>query len=149
MDGLREILAVLLRIPVCRLVYWACGAAVELEALLSEARPDGLDVLMRLFGGLAQQEPCGCEGPVDLIYPSPGKCAINKPGEPPSIFTADGTVMRIRWGYRQTDGSLGRDPDPTKGQADRVPEDREGPVPVSGETVMGVEVAEDRTLKPG
>jgi hypothetical protein len=139
-NGLNEILVQLRRIPVCRLVYWACDAAVELKV----TEGSGVDVLMKAFGALAQQEPCGCEDPVELIHPTPGKCAITRPGAPLQIFTADGLVRRLRYGYRQSDGSLSRDPDPSDPQPTRAPQDRDGATE-SG-SVLGVPVESDPSL---
>ncbi|MGH8470098.1 MAG: hypothetical protein ACREX3_15055 [Gammaproteobacteria bacterium] len=139
-DALQEILVQLRRVPVCRLIYWACNAAVELDV----REGAGIDVLMKAFGALAQQEPCGCDNPVELIHPTPGRCAITRPGVPLRIFTADGLVRRIRYGYRLSDGSLSRDPDPGDPQPTRAPQDRDGATE-SG-SVLGVPVESDPSL---
>ncbi len=138
-DRLREIFD-LLQIPVCRVVWWACDAAVSLDV----ERNGATDVLMRILGSLARCEPCGCGTPVELLWPTAGRCYLADEGAASVPQTNDGEVHRARWGYRQPDGSLGLDPPPGDPHPSPEPPDREPPYgqePESGGGhVLGVPV---------
>ena len=119
--GLLEILVHEKRIPVCKLVYWACNAAVDLD--VSEGH--WMDILMKAMGGMnREQDDCPCPGPVELIWPTPGRCYLD-PFEGDRLETNDGNVNRMRWGYRHQDGQLYREPDPNNPQPTRNPGRRE------------------------
>jgi hypothetical protein len=130
-----------IRVPVCRIIWWACNAAVALEV-----DPPGAwtDSFMMRMGGLIQCTPCGCVNPIELIWPTAGKCYINGPGQPIAAQTNSGKVHRLRWGYRQPDGSLSPRPDPNDPQPTRWPNDRDPPhgqpTPRVNGTVMGLGV---------
>jgi hypothetical protein len=129
-----------LQVPVCRVVWWSCNAAVSLDV----ERDGATDFLMRILGSLARCAPCGCGGPVELIWPTEGRCYLTDEGAASVPQTNDGKVHRARWGYRQPDGSLGLDPPPGDPHPSPEPPDREPPygeAPETGEgRVLGVPV---------
>lgn len=131
-----------IRVPVCRVVWWACNAGVALEVSLGE----WTDSFMKAMGGLAYCRPCGCDHPIELIWPTAGKCGINRPGRPVAALTRSGKVHRLRWGYPQPGGGIGVRPDPADPQPTRNPPDREPPhnqnPPRVGGTVFGVPVTQ-------
>lgn len=144
--SLGNILVTILSIPVCRLVYWACDAAVELDASPASAT----DFLMRAFAKLSQEQRCGCKKLVELIKPTAGKCAIKDPSKLADLATGDGRVTRIRWGYLEEGEpprQLQPDPDPNDKHPFLNPQPSE-PETVRDERIMGVPVAEDPTLLP-
>lgn len=139
--ALWDILTQQLRLTVCRVVYWACNAAVQVDTAVG----GDVDGLMRALGALAQREPCRCAGPVEFVYPTPGRCAINEPGQAMRLFTVDGRVQRLRWGYRHPDGTLRRDPVDSPGQRVARPDVREHET-LTGYRILDVPLAADATL---
>lgn len=132
--GLLEILVHEKRVPVCKLVYWACNAAVDLD--VSEGH--WMDILMKAMGGISrEQDNCPCPGPVELIWPTAGRCYLD-PFDGDRLESNDGNVNRMRWGYRHPDGQLHREEDPTNPQPTRNPGDRERAR--SRGTVLGTDV---------
>lgn len=130
-----------IRVPVCRVVWWACNAAVALDV----REGHWTDTFMKAMGGIARCNPCGCEHPIELIWPTAGKCGISKPGQPPAALTGTGKVHRLRWGYPQPDGSLGSRPDPNESHHSRNPTHRDPPqgqpAPQVDGGVLGVPVS--------
>lgn len=116
-----------IRVPVCRVVWWSCNAAVSLDMRESGAT----DTMMRILGGssIGQCEPCGCKGPITLIWPTAGKCHITGPLVNDELQTNDGLVNKARWGYTGKDGKL--EPRPPKGEKQplRRPPDRDPAYP--------------------
>lgn len=108
-----------IRVPVCRIVWWTCNAAVSLQV----GEGEWTDSFMKKMGGLARCKPCGCDSPIELVWPTNGKCAIRN--DVP--ITNSGQVHRLRWGYPQAGGGLGARPDPNDPQPTRNPPDREPP----------------------
>lgn len=141
LEFLQEILVDKLKIPVCRLVYWACNAAVSIDfapgAKLEAGRAGKAALeLMEGFRSLSLESACECDEPVEFVYPTEGKCYAVLPIDAPKIQTNDGQVRRIRFGFRQADGSIGRSPlDP----GDPKPSRDVDPEPEKGE-VLGLEV---------
>lgn len=134
-----------IRVPVCRIVWWACNAAVALDV----SAGGWTDSFMMEMGGRVRCEPCGCASMIELIWPTAGKCGINDPDDAtqaPAAKTGDGKVHRLRWGYPQPDGSLGPRPDPTLDHTTRWPNDREPPrdqpTPTVEGAVMGLPVSQ-------
>jgi hypothetical protein len=138
-DRIRDIFNSL-QVPVCRVVWWSCNAAVSLDVEWDGAT----DLMMRILGSLARCEPCGCGGPVELLWPTEGRCYLTDEGAGSVPQTNDGKVHRARWGYRQPDGSLGLDPPPGDPHPSPEPPDREPPhgqAPETGEgRILGVPV---------
>lgn len=131
-----------IQVPVCRVVWWACNAAVALDV----ERDGWTDFLMRNLGGLAGCEPCGCDGPIELIWPTAGRCHLSGAGASDEPQTNDGKVHRARWGYPQPGGSLGTRPDPNDPHPSPQPSERDpaygqDPPSVDG-TVLGVPVGQ-------
>ena len=129
-----------IRVPVCKVVWWACNAEVALD--VNEG--GWTDSFMKSLGGIARCSPCGCENPVELIWPTTGKCYLTPAGAGFIPQTNDGKVNRAQWGYPQPDGSLGPKPDPADPQPTRNPTTRN---PAYGQnagagngTVLGVGV---------
>lgn len=106
-----------IRVPVCRVVWWACNAEVALD--VSEG--GWTDSFMKALGGNARCEPCGCDHPIELIWPTAGKCYLLPRGASFVPQSNDGDVNRARWGYPQPDGSLRPKPDPADPQPTRNP----------------------------
>lgn len=140
----QELLAIFraIRVPVCRVVWWACNAAVALDV------GEGMwtDTFMKAMGGIARCEPCGCGQAIELVWPTEGKCGINDPANPVAALTGSGKVNRARWGYPQPDGSVGPRPDPAESHHSRNATHRDPPhgqpVPQVGGSVMGVPVSQ-------
>jgi hypothetical protein len=138
-DRLRDIFNAL-KLPVCRVVWWSCNAAVALDVEWDGAT----DFMMRVLGAIAMCKPCGCNGPIELIWPTDGRCYLTGDGGSAEPQTNDGKVHRARWGYRQPDGSLGLnpppgDPHPSPEPPDRDPPHDESPPRVDG-SILGVPV---------
>lgn len=139
-----ELLAVFraIHVPVCRVVWWACNAEASLQVELGQ----WTDSFMRGMGGEARCLPCGCGQPIELIWPTAGKCGINNPGDPVAALTGSGQVRRLRWGYPQPDGSLGPRPPKDAHHPEWNPPAREPPhgqpVPQVGGTVLGAPVGQ-------
>jgi len=132
--GLFEILVLEKRIPVCKLVYWACNAAVDLDVSTGH----WVDILMRAMGGLSRGQPeCVCHELVELIWPTAGRCHLD-PFDGDRLETNDGDVNRMRWGYRHGDGQLNPSPDPDDSHPMRNPPNRER-AQVRG-SVLGMDV---------
>lgn len=110
-----------IRVPVCRVVWWACNAEVSLDV----REGAWTDSLMKELGANARCRPCGCDHPIELIWPTAGKCYLKPDGTGFVPQTNDGKVNRARWGYPQADGSLGARPDPANPQPTRNPPDRD------------------------
>jgi len=132
----------IIRVPVCRVVWWACNAAIDLDVTLGGFT----DSFMKGMGGLAYCDPCGCSDPIELIWPTVGKCGINKPTDPEAALTLSGRVLRARWGYPQPGGGLGVEPDPNDPQPTRNPPDRDPPYgqdpPEGPGSVLGLPVTQ-------
>ena len=121
-DRIRDIFNKL-KVPVCRVVWWSCNAAVSLDV----ERDGATDFMMRILGAIARCEPCGCDAPIELIWPTAGLCYIEGPVNDRELRTNDGRVLKARWGYRQADGSLGTHPDPNNPHPSPEPSDRDPP----------------------
>lgn len=129
-----------IRVPVCRVVWWACNAAVSLD--LAEAH--WTDMMMRRLGRHARCRPCGCLHPIELIWPTAGRCHLTGPGANDTPNTNDGNVNRARWGYRWPDGSFNPGPPPTTSTVPALPDVREPahgqPTQTGGASVLGANV---------
>ena len=131
-----------IEVPVCRIVWWACNANVDLD--VREGR--WTDLMMRRLGKHSRCKPCGCSHPIELVWPTAGSCYLIGG----TLRTNDGKVNKARWGWPQPDGSLGMDPQPISpdGMVSRTPTDRDPPfnqpIPPQGGSVLGVDV----TKKP-
>jgi hypothetical protein len=121
-DRVREILH-RLRIPVCRVVWWACEAEVSLDVDAGGAT----DAMMRSLAATARCRPCGCSHPVELIWPTTGNCYLDQGGELRQPRTNDGEVNRARWGFQQPGGGVGVDPPPGVSHSHPEPADRDPP----------------------
>jgi hypothetical protein len=122
-DRLVEIFRAI-RVPVCRVVWWACGAAVSLDV----AEGHWTDLMMRRLGEFSRCRPCGCAHPIELIWPTAGRCHLTGTGANDTLQTNDGNVNRAQWGYRWPDGSLRTSyPPPAGSTVLREPPDREPP----------------------
>lgn len=108
-----------IRVPVCRIVWWACNAEVALKADLNEWTA----TMMRAFARIARCRPCGCMQPIELVWPTTGRCHLTGPGANDVLQTNDGLVNKARWGYRWPDGELHVDhpPGATTMTSDRDP----------------------------
>ena len=128
-----------IRVPVCRVVWWACNASVSLD--VQEAH--WTDLMMRRLGRFARCHPCGCAGPIELIWPTQGRCHLSGTGPNDTLQTNDGKVNRARWGYPQPDGSLGTAPVGT-GTLPAQPTHRDPPynqpIQPQGGSVLGTNV---------
>ncbi len=127
--ALKKLLVEILKIPVCRLVYWSCNAAVNLD--VSPGSP--IDDLMTELAKLSHREPgrCGCRDRIELIKPTDGKCAIKDVAQPKDLATGDGRVIRVRWSVEE---------EPARQEPETVEGDRV-------QKVLGVPIVEDATLK--
>jgi len=126
--ALKELLVEILKIPVCRLVYWSCNAAVNLD--VSPGSP--MDDLMTELARLSHlQRGCSCRNRIELIKPTDGKCGIKNEAQPKDLATGDGKVIRVRWSVE--DEPARQEPETVDG--DDVQE------------VLGVPIVEDAKLK--
>lgn len=122
-----------IRVPICRVVWWACNASVELDV-----REKGwTNTLMMRLGSLARCQPCGCDDPIELVWPTEGRCYLTGGGPNDTPQTNDGQVHRARWGYRHPDGSLHVRPEPGRSHYTRNPGHREPPHPGAPERTSG------------
>jgi len=130
-----------IQVPVCRVVWWACFASVQLDV----ERDGAVDFMMRSLGRQARCRPCGCRGPVELIWPTEGRSHLSGSSGRGVPQTGDGKVLRARWGYRHPDGTLrleppvGVSPHPPPEPDAREPDYGRPPERVNG-TVLGVPV---------
>jgi hypothetical protein len=122
-----------LRIPVCRVVWWACNAETSLDV----GEGGWADSLMKALGGIARCKPCGCGTPIELVWPTAGRCYLVPRGATFEPRSGDGKVNRARWGYPQPGGGIGPRPDPADPQPTRNPPDREPPHGQEPERVSG------------
>ena len=143
-DRIRSIFNAI-KIPICKVVWWACNAAVSLDV----ERYGAHDMMMKILGAISRCEPCGCDGPIELVWPTAGFCYLSDDGDEMEPQTNDGNVHSARWGYRQPDGSLGKDPappqpgdpHPSPEPPDRDPPNGQPPNSGPGE-VLGVPVTQ-------
>lgn len=119
-DRLADIFAAI-RVPVCRVIWWACGASVSLDV----AQGHWTDVMMRRLGRNNYCKPCGCAHPIELIWPTAGRAHLSGAGANDTLQTNDGNVNRARWGYRWPDGSLRPDHPPSTSTIPSRPDVRE------------------------
>lgn len=126
-----------IRVPVCRIVWWACNAEVALKIDLNEWTA----VMMRQLSRIANCAPCGCAQPIELVWPTAGKCYLTGPAANDVLQTNDGQVNVARWGHRWSDGSLHVDfpPGVSTVSSDRDPPYNQ-PVPPQNGNVLGVPV---------
>lgn len=111
-----------IQVPVCRVVWWACNASVSLDV----SWHGWTAAMMRGLGGVNQCEPCGCDAPIELIWPTAGRCYLSGAGAADAPQTNDGKAHRVRWGWRHGDGELHPQPPPDS-HVTREPGDRDPP----------------------
>lgn len=133
-----------IEVPICRVVWWACNADVSLD--VDEGH--WTDSMMRRLGKHSRCQPCGCSHPIELVWPTAGRCYLSGPGANDTLQTNDGQVKKARWGWPQPDGSLGMDPQPISpdGTVSRTPTDRDPPfgqpIPPQAGSVLGSSVTQ-------
>lgn len=130
-----------IQVPVCRIVWWACNAEVALQV----GSGQWTDLMMRQLGQIARCRPCGCEHPIELVWPTAGRCHLTGPGADDLLQTNDGKVNKARWGYRWADGNLHTGYPPSTTSTIPVwPPDRDPPhdqpLQPQGGSVLGADV---------
>ena len=126
-----------IQVPVCRIVWWACNAEVALQVDLNEWTA----TMMRALARIARCRPCGCTHPIELVWPTRGRCHLTGPGANDELQTNDGLVNTARWGYLWPDGVLHTDypPGVSTVTSDRDPPYGQPMQPGNG-TVLGTPV---------